>query len=250
MIARLNRMGYAGASLQALFDEPMLGVFCRALSAPSGADSGKALLLLKDGDASRTRYALPAADGDPSAYLALAGHLDGRVLGLQALDLEGVASLDALAQRHAAQIHAQHAAGPCELIGWSYGAHLAVAVAHALRALGRESRLVLLDPVSRVDALLARGDAPGGLPLHAERLLGYLRDAPAPLLRGMPCLWIEAAGRPPQWARPETEWRDLAGVAQHRLLPGSHWDIVTSGHGARDTAQAILDWGRELGQAS
>jgi yersiniabactin nonribosomal peptide/polyketide synthase len=250
MIARLNRMGYAGASLQALFDEPVLGVFCRALSAPSGADSGKALLLLKDGDASRTRYALPAADGDPSAYLALAGHLDGRVLGLQALDLGGVASLDALAQRHAAQIHAQHAAGPCELIGWSYGAHLAVAVAHALRALGRESRLVLLDPVSRVDALLARGDAPGGLPLHAERLLGYLRDAPAPLLRGMPCLWIEAAGRPPQWARPETEWRDLAGVAQHRLLPGSHWDIVTSGHGARDTAQAILDWGRELGQAS
>jgi yersiniabactin nonribosomal peptide/polyketide synthase len=249
MIARLNRMGYAGASLQALFAQPVLGVFCRALSAPDGALAGDALLLLKDGDASRTRYVLPAADGGTTAYLALAGHLDGRVLGLQALALEGVASMEALAQRLAAQIHARHAAGPCELIGWSYGAHLAVAVGHALRELGHAPRLVLLDPVNRLDAALARRDA-AGLPAHVERLLGYLHDAPAPLLHGMPCLWIEAAGRPPKWTRPETEWLDLAAKARHRLLPGSHWDIVTSVQGARATADAILHWDSEHGRAS
>lgn len=83
-------------------------------------------------------------------FLALARRLAGsvRVFGVQAppqrmKEPSFGASVTALADSYASAVAAAHPGGPIVVAGWSAGAAIALAVAHALRARGREVALVV-----------------------------------------------------------------------------------------------------------
>ncbi|MGG1953393.1 type I polyketide synthase [Ralstonia solanacearum] len=184
MIARLNRDGLRGASLQALFAQPRLGAFCSTLHAPPApdADAGDCIVPLAHGRDPAHVFVFHASDGELAAYLPLARHLDCRVHGLRAAGTPLPSSLDALAAHYVQAVRATQPHGPYTLIGWSYGTFVAAGAARVLHADGETVELVLLDPVCRADfdvdpadrasllRLLARGRVAVPLPDQLEAL--------------------------------------------------------------------------------
>ncbi|WP_197340118.1 thioesterase domain-containing protein, partial [Ralstonia solanacearum] len=184
MIARLNRDGLRGASLQALFAQPRLGAFCATLHTPLApdADANDCIVPLAHGRDPAHVFVFHASDGELAAYLPLARHLDCRVHGLRAAGTPLPSSLDALAARYVQAVRAEQPHGPYTLIGWSYGTFVAAEAARVLHADGETVELVLLDPVCRADfdvdpadrasllRLLARGRVTVPLPDRFEAL--------------------------------------------------------------------------------
>ena len=113
MVARLNRNGLHGASLQNLFAQPLLADFCATLQAPQppAPGEGNPVLLASGRDPERL-FVFHASDGELGAYLPLARHLDRQVFGLHAADAQRMDTLTALTEQHVAAIRRQQAHGP------------------------------------------------------------------------------------------------------------------------------------------
>lgn len=293
MIGRLNRQGYAGATLQALFTQPVLAQFCRSLVTPG--DTGSEWVLLADDGSAEVSFVLTAADGDPAAYLPLARRLGGKVYGLPLPDPARLDSFEELIDQLFAALRSQPLPAHCRLIGWSYGAFLAAHLACRLHAERVPVDLVLLDPVSHEDfrlsserslwSLLAQGPVSLSLPedlaqrpmaeqrtqflqaarlarlrpfdaeparAHAvldrvERLLS-LAVAPPEQAPPIACLWIEAQHRPAHWRAAEPAWRRWIEIATRQRVDADHWQLATGDAHARQVADAILAWSRDVRQ--
>ncbi|MBB4267126.1 type I polyketide synthase [Roseospira visakhapatnamensis] len=154
LITGLYRRGYTGASLQSLFRHATLRAFCAHLPAKADRRDSSSVLLC-DGAAEPWTLVLHASDGDVGAYRHLAEHLGNRVTGLCVPNLAGIQRFEDLAGVHAATVLDQSRYGdPIEVVGWSYGAPLAAAVARRLRQEDRVPSLVLIDPVHRRDVAI------------------------------------------------------------------------------------------------
>ncbi|MCX8966953.1 SDR family NAD(P)-dependent oxidoreductase [Erwinia psidii] len=155
-IAQLNRAGIAGASLQALFDQPTLAGFCRTLSGRRQAIN-PLLVPLTQGSSGETVLVCHASDGGVTPYLCFAQALTQPVWGLQAAETITEKSLTALAEAYVQSINDLAEGQTLTLVGWSYGASVAATIAQLLHQRGRAIRLVLIDPVC------GRDFAPGDL---------------------------------------------------------------------------------------
>ncbi|SHI25551.1 type I polyketide synthase [Pollutimonas bauzanensis] len=151
VVAQLNRMGVAGASLQALFSHPTLAGFCGTLKGIGHKEMKNMLVPLSQGASSERGFVFHASDGGVTSYLTFAQFLDCQVWGLQAPEQIEVDNLLALAAGYLQTMAPQLGDGPVTLIGWSYGATVAAEIARMLDARRRTVRLVLIDPVCGAD---------------------------------------------------------------------------------------------------
>ena len=108
------------------------------------------LLPLRDGGARPPLFCVHPAVGVGWVYAGLLAHLppEQPVYGLQARGLTEPdarpLSLDAMAKDYLEQITEVQPTGPYHLLGWSFGAQLAHAIAVHLQARGQEVRLLAL----------------------------------------------------------------------------------------------------------
>ncbi|WP_220701755.1 type I polyketide synthase [Brenneria goodwinii] len=152
IIAQINRIGIAGASLQALFAYPTLAGFCATLKETRSKEIMKNVLVpLTQGTSGERLFVFHASDGGVASYLTFAQTLAGQVWGLQAPEQIAVNSLLELAQNYLRAMKPQLGDEPYTLIGWSYGATVAAEVARILQDRGKAVRLVLIDPVYGAD---------------------------------------------------------------------------------------------------
>ena len=223
MVAQLNRAGIRGATLQALFANPVLSDFCTILS-PAVAASWESVTIAQGRKRDRV-VLVHASDGGLGGYISLANRLDCLVQGLEVPDLAGIPDLSALARGHAAAIEANGAIDtPFLLAGWSYGSLVAAEIAHILAKRNRPVRLVLIDPVAPQDfacrdvasmfRMLARGHDALTLPDDLEE-----REASAQ--RACFLAGARAAGLFPPTVDDHEAERRLARMAElFRLLDG------------------------------
>ncbi|EDV5273673.1 SDR family NAD(P)-dependent oxidoreductase [Salmonella enterica subsp. enterica serovar Mbandaka] len=151
VIAQLNRVGVAGASLQALFAHRTLAAFCATLEGIRRPDMKNVLVPLTQGHTHERVFVFHASDGGVASYMSFAGALDAQVWGLQAPEQIEVDSLQALASGYLHAMRTKLGREPHVLVGWSYGAAVAAEVARMLHGRGKAVRLVLIDPVYGAD---------------------------------------------------------------------------------------------------
>ncbi|MEU7905178.1 amino acid adenylation domain-containing protein [Actinoplanes sp. NPDC049118] len=140
-----------------LFTAPTVAGVARLLAddAPAG-DALAPVLVLHPGGAEPPLFCLAPASGLSWQFAGLKRYLPAAVplIGLQSPLLSGAdlpETMSELAEAHADRLTAAWPSGPVRLLGWSFGGALALCVAAALRARGRE--------VSFVGMLDARRDA-------------------------------------------------------------------------------------------
>lgn len=135
-----------------VFDHPTVAGLARRLGAARLRDPLAPLVTLRAGGARPPLFCLPPAAGITWGYAGLLGHLDPEqpVYGLQSTTLGAPdrppPTWEQTVTDCVGRIRALRPAGPYHLIGWSFGAVLAQAVATRLRGAGEPvGALVMLD---------------------------------------------------------------------------------------------------------
>ncbi len=179
LISRIKTVFGVRVSLRALFEAPTVARLLQRFDSEDPGDGLAQLMPLRpDGDRPPL-FCVHPASGLSWAYVGMLQHLhpDQPVYGLQA---RGIAeeralpgSLEEMAADYAAQIRAVQPTGPYHLLGWSFGALAAHAVATTLQEQGESvAFLALLDgyPPS------GTGPVDADVPDEVDILHGLLRD--------------------------------------------------------------------------
>ncbi|SMH47682.1 non-ribosomal peptide synthetase [Azospirillum agricola] len=168
MIAKVRTALKKSFTIRDLFENPTIRRLAARLDAIGGGAASPAvsqaaarpspLLALRPAPAGApAALFLPQALGTATLYKELAAALSAEVAcwGVQCpgfdRDEPFAPSLDALAGGFAAQAATLEGTEPLRLVGWSFGAHLAVETARHLEKAGRAVRLVLIDAGPRPD---------------------------------------------------------------------------------------------------
>ncbi|MGY0055243.1 non-ribosomal peptide synthase/polyketide synthase [Streptomyces sp. LZ34] len=181
LITRIRTVFGVGVSLRALFEAPTVA---RLLQWFDGDDMGDGLAMLMPLRAEGSRpplFCVHPASGLSWGYVGMLQHLgpDQPVYGLQARGIaeesDLPASLEEMARDYVEQIRTVQPSGPYRILGWSFGALAAYAVATILQEQGESiSLLALLDgyPPNQPGA----DSDPGFEPDDETVLRGLLRD--------------------------------------------------------------------------
>ncbi|MFE5723449.1 amino acid adenylation domain-containing protein, partial [Streptomyces erythrochromogenes] len=160
LLGRIRTALGADLGMRALFEAPTVAALGRHLArrpdpagpAGTGADSAHSaldvLLPLRAGGTRAPLFCVHPAAGISWVYSGLLRHLhpDRPVHGLQARGLRGgsPSSVTEIAEDYVRQIRAVQPDGPYHLLGWSFGAVVAQAMAVALQTAGQEVALLAL----------------------------------------------------------------------------------------------------------
>jgi thioesterase domain-containing protein len=201
---RLRRLNL-GTDIRSLFETPTLAGLAERLENDAPADPLAVLLPLRPHGSRSPLFCIHPAGGLGWLYAGLLHHLPNRPLyALQARSLREPdrrpATVEAMATDYLAQIRTIQPSGPYYLLGWSFGCHVAHAIATMLQDRGEAvSQLVLLDsyPVQQstvppeptdqelIDVLIrALSDTPaelGDRPHSIPELKQHLNQAGHPL---------------------------------------------------------------------
>ncbi len=141
LVARLNAGSGAGLSLRSVFTHSTVGSIAAAIDAGRTVDD-PILLRLAPSGAAGTVFAIHASSGFGTVYSTVAPYLPAGA-GLIALQDPAHAgepcdaeTLDELVDVYAAAVVGSGATEPYNLLGWSYGGHLAFGVARSLESRG------------------------------------------------------------------------------------------------------------------
>ncbi|MGK9171104.1 hypothetical protein KXR53_32720, partial [Inquilinus limosus] len=158
LISRLRAALGIELAIRSLFEAPTPAGLALRLNR-AAADTFAVLLPLRAQGSRPPLFCMHPAGGLSWSYAGLLRHLPDRPLyGLQARSIrqpdQRPASIEAMAADYLAQIRTVQPAGPYHLLGWSFGAHVAHAVACQLQDVGGPvASLALLDgyPPGRKD---------------------------------------------------------------------------------------------------
>ncbi len=187
LVARIGAEFGVRLGVRAVFEATTVAAMARRLHDGPAEDAPPAVLLpLRDRGSAAPLFCVHPAAGVGWVYAGLLPHLPDRpVYALQARGLSQPdarpTSLDEMAKDYLDQVRSVQPNGPYHLLGWSFGAGVAHAVAAALREEGEEvATLALLDGYPTA----ATGDVHSARDPHVLaallRSLGY-PDEPAPV---------------------------------------------------------------------
>jgi thioesterase domain-containing protein/acyl carrier protein len=151
LISRLRAALGIELAIRSLFEAPTPAGLALRLDSAATADAFAVLLPLRALGSRPPLFCIHPAGGLSWSYAGLLRHLPDRpVYGLQARSIrqpeKRPASIEAMAADYLAQIRTIQTAGPYHLLGWSFGAHVAHAVACLLQDEGGSvASLALLD---------------------------------------------------------------------------------------------------------
>jgi amino acid adenylation domain-containing protein len=187
LLSRIRSVLGVQLGIRAIFEAPTPARLCEQLDAGNRPDALDVLLPLRSGGDLPPLFCVHPAAGISWVYSGLLRHIDARrpVYGLQARGLKGTvpASVGEIAADYVQQIRSVQPDGPYHLLGWSFGAVVAHAMAVRLQAAGQQvGLLALLDGVPGGVLDGARGAVldgmPGGVPDGVTALLASLGYAP------------------------------------------------------------------------
>ncbi|MFJ2766424.1 amino acid adenylation domain-containing protein [Streptomyces sp. NPDC087300] len=223
-------------SVGELFANPTVAGLARQLGGGAVRNRDDVLVPLRGTGKKPPVFCVHPADGQSWAYLRLAGHLpaDVPLYGLQARALteeDGLpGTLEELAAEYVDAVRAVRPAGPYRLLGWSFGARAAQAMAVKLREQGEEVEFLgLLDG----DPAAAGPDPAGhGMP-EQEALRAVLAsfDCPVPDTSGEP---LTVAGVTAALRDFSADLADVAELDEGRVAALArtlrHTDALLRGH--------------------
>ncbi|GLQ98962.1 non-ribosomal peptide synthase/polyketide synthase [Dyella mobilis] len=153
LAGRIRQTMHNDMPIHALFETPNVAALAARFSDPQQRPS---LLPLRSGGDQPPLFCVPPGGNLAWTYAGLVSHIDADcpVYGLHASDLqdgEGESpSLDAVIERHVADMRKIQPQGPYRLMGWSLGGLMAHAIATRLQAEGEEvSLLAMIDAYPR-----------------------------------------------------------------------------------------------------
>jgi len=138
--------------LATLFTHPTIAHLARELRQGATGSAWTSLVPIQPHGSRPPFFCIHPAGGNVLQFYGLAQHLGAEqpFYALQSIGLDGVtppdSTIEAMAERYAAQILTVQPSGPYWLGGYSLGGTVAYAVAHALRRAGHQvARVVILD---------------------------------------------------------------------------------------------------------
>jgi amino acid adenylation domain-containing protein len=205
LISLIRRELGAELGIRALFETPTVAGLAERLSAGTASGGDLAgLLPLRTGGDRAPLFCLPPAAGVSWVYAGLLKHIDPArgVYGLQSAGLTdpagGPSTVELLVKDHVERIREIQPSGPYHLLGWSFGAQIAHAVAVELQAQGEEvGLLAMLDgyPPGEPTGLSSERETVAALLMSLGHDLSGLDDA-EPLGRPEFVERVLAAGGP------------------------------------------------------
>jgi len=270
LVSRIRRELGAELSIRGLFETPTVAELAERLDSYADHDPLAVLLPLRTSGGATPLFCIHPAAGIGWVYSGLLRHVDPEtpVYGLQA---RGLTQLDArpdtvaaMVKNYLDQVRIVQPTGPYQLLGWSFGARIAHAMAARLRGEGDEVALLALldgypaaeastrdlrpdDPEVRAALLASLGIAEGGsvdgvdMAVLAEVFaanLALMGEATAELFDGDAVFFRAAVDKHAGSPRPE-EWRaHLTGDLEVH-------DVACT-HGAMTQPEPIAVIGRVL----
>ncbi len=251
--------------MRAMFESPTVAGLAERSRAGAAEDALDVLLPLRPSGTRPPLFCVHPAAGISWSYAGLLRHLDPDrpVYGLQSRGLKGVvpASVEEVAEDCLREIRSVQPAGPYHLLGWSFGAVVAHAMAVRLQAEGERVALLALldgapispqargggsgaevsdtfadllvslgydpaDPKGLADLEAVLGEAAGSLPevFAANRTLMDEHDAGR--YRGDVVFFGATADKPADWPYEEA-WRPyVSGRIEHHRIACEHGELT------------------------
>ncbi|MFE9122826.1 amino acid adenylation domain-containing protein [Streptomyces sp. NPDC007172] len=274
LLSRIRAVLGTGLGIRALFEHPTPAALNHHLDGGhSTQDALDVLLPLRTGGTGSALFCVHPAAGVSWVYSGLLRHVtaDHPVYGLQAPGLRGdtPAGVDAMAAAYLERIRSVQPSGPYHLLGWSFGAVVAHAIAVLLQEQGAEvASLTLLDgypvapatePGAAPDPLAAEEDPVAMLlaslgyadGADAEEGLATLEAMLGPAARELPRIYAEhhvlldahrpgvfhgdalfigaSLDKPEGWPY-ESAWRPyVTGLIEHRTIACAHGAMTRPG---------------------
>ncbi|OKI20876.1 non-ribosomal peptide synthetase [Streptomyces sp. CB03911] len=164
LLSRVRTALGADLGMRAVFEAPTVAGLAARLTTGAAPDALDVLLPLRSGGSRPPLFCIHPAAGISWVYSGLLRHLDAAhpVYGLQARGLRGAApaSVAEIAEDYLGQLRSVRPEGPYHLLGWSFGAVVAHAMAVRLQEEGEQVALLAL-----LDGAPARPEEPAAAPV-------------------------------------------------------------------------------------
>ncbi|WP_455583710.1 amino acid adenylation domain-containing protein [Kitasatospora indigofera] len=185
LLSRIRTALGADLGMRAVFEAPTVAGLAARLTGGEAPDALDVLLPLRSGGSRPPLFCVHPAAGISWVYSGLLRHLDAAhpVYGLQARGLRGAApaSVAEIAEDYLGQLRSVRPEGPYHLLGWSFGAVVAHAMAVRLQEEGEQvALLALLDGAPARPGEPAAGPAGEPADTLAELLLSLGYDPADP----------------------------------------------------------------------
>jgi amino acid adenylation domain-containing protein len=201
LVSRLNAELGSSLTMQSVFAGPTVGTLAAACGKQTVARTGDDALLLElqANTEAASVFCVHASSGFGTVYGPLGGYIGARgLIALQdpahAQDPRDFATIDEVVIAYTQAIRAAQPHGPYDLLGWSYGGHIAFGIARELQGLGEDvATLTILDTPPVTPETIVRWEDP--VELEAEVIRSFAMFAQLHDVAGLSREQLQARNR-------------------------------------------------------